>query len=621
MSLRNAEKKLYGLDNGNNPENKNEVSGVGHQFSEEQPEPVKTSWEKEPKKEVFEKVINGERTRRIDIFSKTAFWLVFILFLTGAGAGYYLVRQYGKTKNFNFDFQAPEEAMIAQPFDVSFRVENKSEGALEQAKVLITLPDGVIVLDRNSNNFRQTIEEGLDNIAAGSSAEEKYRLVAVKGDQPIKHIEAIFSYLPPNLNTRFEKKISVDIRADQPAVALNLSVPQKVFSREKFDINVNYKNVSSYDLTPFKIKIIYPDKLVYQGSSVSSTENNNIWSWDKLSQGEENNFIVKGYLGESDQSFFDIKAQAFAVFNSQEYLISEKAATLSVAASPLSLNVLANDSSSYVAGLDNDLTYKIVFKNNTDIALNDAVIRAKLSGEMFDLASLKTKGNFDSISNTVAWNAGNEQNLRAIPPGMQGQVEFSVKTKKTYPIKRLFDKNFTLKVQAAMDSPTVPSNVSSDKTAALANLEIKVSGKTEIIVSWEALRGPYPPRVNKPTDFAVHWQVKSYSTNIKDIKISSFLQSGASWLNVVKSSIGALPSYNERTGEVSWQIPEIFATKGVISKPVEGVFNIEITPNITQAKYPLNLTGETNISAIDEFTGVELTSKVESLKLNDSVAE
>ncbi len=617
MSLRDAEKKLYGISGGD-VSKKETLTGKQQAFEEQ--EPVKTNWEEKPEQENAEKVVYGYKTRQMEIFSKTAFWLLFVLFLVGAGTAYYLVRQYGKTKDFDFSFQAPDEVMIGQPFEVSFKIDNKSQGALEAAKILITLPEGVIALDRNNNSL-QTIEEGLDNIAVGSGAEGKYRLAIIRGDQPIERIEAVFSYLPPNLNTRFEKRTSYEIRADQPAVALNLTLPQKVFSREGFDINVNYKNVSSYDFAPFKIKMVYPDNFAFQNASASSTLNNNIWSWDKLSGGAENNFFIKGYLTATDQSFFDIKAQAFAVFNNQEYLISEKSATLNVAASPLSLTILANENSSLVVGLDNDLTYKIIYKNNTDVVLNDAVIKARLIGEMFDLASLRSKGNFDSVSNTITWNAGSEPSLRAIPPSVQGQVEFSIKTKKSYPIKRLFDKNFTLKVQAAIDSPTVPANVSSDKTAAVANLILKVSGKAEIIVSWERLKGPYPAKVNEPTDFAVHWQIRNYSTDIKDVKVNSFLQSGASWLNVVKSNVDALPIYNERTGEVSWQIPKILATKGVISKPVEGVFNIEIVPNITQFQQPLNLTGETNISAVDDFTNIELTNKAEVLKLSDNVAK
>jgi len=186
-----------------------------------------------------------------------------------------------------------------------------------------------------------------------------------------------------------------------------------------------------------------------------------------------------------------------------------------------------------------------------------------------------------------------------------------------------------LKVGAEISSPTVPNYVASDQTIGLADLQTKVAG--EIAINSQALfydsgsgfsnSGSFPPKVNLPTNFTIHWAVTNYSTDVSKVKIKAFLQSGVRWTNQVKSNINSIPTYNERTQEVIWLIDRIPATKGVVSNPVEAIFQVEATPNITQFKQQMPLLSATSIQASDEFANVGLQSSANALDSGVAVTQ
>lgn len=614
MSLEEKEKELYGMSAKGDGQIV-DLNALREEAAPKQEEEPESAWGfNKPKITDFEEETSSKVASKVGFFTKFAFWILIAAVLVGGGFLYYFISQYSKSKDLALDVKAPGKIMVAKPFEISVDVENKSQNILKQAKISIKLPDGVISLD-NKNPDIQTYEEAVGDLNSQAIVRKKYKAVILKDEQSIKKFDIVFSYIPENLNTRFEKAKTIEITAEQSAIAVNLTTPQKVFNGEIFEMGVSYQNLSDFDFENARLQVVYPNGFTFKESSTSSSVSNNIWKFDRVSKNDgEKNISIKGSLRGADQSFFEIKSQFFAVFNQREYVISEKSANLSIASSPISLAIVANNSPEYISAQGDNLNYQVSYRNNTDVGLTDVVIKLKLSGEMYDFKTLQSNGSFDSINNTITWNAGNIPEFKLLPQNAQGTVSFNIMTKQEYPIKRMFDKNFILKVSGEINSPTVPYNVSSDKTFGLASLETKVRGYAELNAVLETLKGPNPPKVNKPTTYNVKLVIKNYSTDIKDIKVTTLLQSGVKWLNVVKSNSDTIPLYNERTGEVEWQIPKMPATKGVIGIPLEASFQVEGTPNITQAGQQFLILGQTTFNATDEFTNLPMTGKTDVLK-------
>ncbi len=619
MSLEDLEKKLYDL----NPDQEGSTINLQKQQiknrtdnNENSGQNFKNTWDDQK----IEINSNGQKSGFMNNFGrfiKSLFWILLGVVLIGGGFVYLYLHYFSKASDLNFTLNAPDKVMLAQPFDISVSITNKSQNAMNDSKFIITLPEGVISLD-NQAGGKQTIEEDIGNMNGGETFQKDYKVVILQDPQTVKEFDVDFSYVPQNLKTRFERTESIKVNVDQPAIDLNFMTPQKIFSGQDFQINVNYNNSSDANFENAKIRLTYPQGFVFKQATVAPTSSNNVWVISQISPNSQNSFVITGSLPVSDQTFFQAKADVIVNYDNQDYTINEKTADLNIAASPISLGLAINNDPNYIAALNNTLNYQVSYGNNTDVALNDAVVKIKLKGDMFDFSTLKTDGNFDSTSNTITWNAGNDASLKSLAPGSSSQINFSINTKSTFPIKRMFDKNFVLSVQGEIDSPTVPYNVSSDKTVGLADLETKISGAIEPSEYMKVIKGPYPPEINKPTVYEVHWLLKNYSTDISNVNFTGTLQ-GAQWLNVVTSNVNSIPQYDDRTGQVTWNIDKVLATRGVISSPVEAVFQIQITPNVTQSGQSLLIMSPVSVTATDTFTNLSLNSSIDNLKTNDSV--
>ena len=566
----------------------------------------------------------------IDKASKPLFWGVLAIFvLAAAGVGFYFY-SYLVNRDIAFSLSAPQSVLAGVPFDIEAEAKNNFSNPLNDVKISIVLPEGTFFSGESKN--KRFYDKNFGTLGQNANFQEKISIVALPGSQALKKFDVKISYYTPALGagSRFEQTKTVEISTGEPALKLDVVTPQKVLNNEDFEIEVRYRNTADISLSNVKLELGYPESFIFKNSTIAPSEKNNIWIIGDLPKNsQEGNLIITGRVVSSDKSFFEIKGGLRAGVSGQEYLINEKTAQISIASSPLILSVSLGDKQNYVISQGENLRYKINYRNSSDVGLNDAIITAKLAGEMFDFQTFSSNGFFDSKNNIITWNVANTSNLRVIGPGASGYVEFQIRTKDAFPIKRESDKNFVLSVAAEISSPTVPYYVSSDKTISFANIKNNVSGAIEI--GAESLfydpssginnSGPYPFRVNQPTNLTVHWRITNYSTDVSNVKVSAFLQSGIRWTGKVKSNITSVPSYDERTQEVVWNIDKILATKGVISSPVEAIFQIEATPNVTQAGQTMPILGQTEIQALDDFNKINLTDSIIQLNAKTNVAQ
>jgi len=599
MSLEELEKKLYGLDRKEDGEHLVEAI----QVKKESPR-VASDWATE-----------DEAGKPAGQAKKgTAKWIVIGSLLALAIVGsvaYYYISAFYKTKDLVFDAATVDAILIAQPFDITVTIENRSQVTLRDGKVFVTLPDGIIAVDAGTE--RQAIEDSVGDLSAGDMIERTYSVVVVKDEQSTKKLDVNFSYLPQKINTRFEREETLEVRVGQPAISLDFTTPQNVFSTENFDAGMRYRNISTVDFSNAQIRLIIPPKVALKSASVKADIGDATWVVGQLKPQEEKEILVKGIFEGASQEFFELKSQVVVMINGREYVINEKTANIGIAASPLSLEIVANNDPAYVAKTDDTISYVLKYKNNTDVGLSDAIVVVKLRGEMFDMPSVRSRGSFNSITNVLTWNASAVPELKLIAPGAEGSVDFSIQTKQAYPIKRLFDKNYLLRVAGEINSPTVPYAVASDRTVGFAESEVKVGGNIELFAKVERLPGTPLPQANRASKYTITLTLKNYATDMRDIKILSSLQPGVTWTGNAKGSNGSVPVFNDRTGEIAWTIDKVVATKGVIGSPTEATFQIEIMPNITQTG-TIDVTKDFALTAVDDFTGAVITRQVRGLQ-------
>lgn len=507
---------------------------------------------------------------------------------------------------------APEQILLGVPFTVTVNVANGAQNILQDIKLNLNIPEGVVFVGEPQDKAVEFKDIG--DLGVGSLVKEEFQLMAISGEDTFKRLEVDVGYLPFSLASRFEKSEAVDVGVRGAGIVLDLTAPAKVFSGEGFELVISYRNVSDKDFRNLKLRMEYPPVFSFVKSSVVSDSGNNIWELGDLRSGSEGTIKINGSVIGPADSFFDFKGSIEGEFLGESYIISSRSITQSVETSPLSLNILLNGDKDVVVRPGDTLNYTISYANNIDIGLRDVIISAQLVGDMFDLTSLTTNGSLRSFDKTIIWNAANTPSLAVVSPGAGGRVEFRIDAKEIYPIKRLSDKNFILKINAAIESPTVPQFVAAEKTISVTSQEAKVAGKAVIdakaffrdAASGIVNKGPIPPKVGKATNFTIHWLITNYGTDIKNVEVKAFLGGNVRFTGEAKSNAITTPVYNERTQEVVWMIDSIAAGSGILNRPLEATFQVEAIPSVSDVGKYMTLLQSTNLKALDDFTGLEI---------------
>lgn len=554
-----------------------------------------------------------------NIMKISKFFVSFFL-LTSAGVlavGAYFFFFHGRASgDVVLELEAPKEIERGVPFPLRLSLENNSDGLLGDARLSLLVPRDVVILERDANG--QLLKQSFGDVQAGNVEKKTFQLVAIsldkgeKADETAK-ITARLSY-SLGKSSGFEAEGSAEVRLLSPAIAVELQRDDnQVLGGSAFWFNISYSNVSDTDLEDLRMEVQYPDAFSYISADLPPDSLNNFWKLGALRAGSKGKLAIQGRLSGADNTEFPFPVRVYGSFLDKNYLISETEVGFAVAPSPLELQVLVNGSEEYVARPGEELTYTIRYTNLSGVALSDLTILGSFLGEMYDFSTLDSGLTLDSRSR-LRWDKANVPALLRLEAGGSGEVQFRVKLKSQYPIARLSDKNFRLRASVLASSPTVPYYLSGDKTRVLREVITKIQGAVDVDArayyrdsdSGMVNGGTLPPRVGEETEYTVHWLLRNYSTDVRNAHVRATLPYGVEWTGHVKSDTETLPLYDELTREVSWEVPEISATKGVLNPPLQAIFQVRVRPDASLVGKLQPLLDETTLTATDDFTGVTL---------------
>lgn len=560
---------------------------------------------------------------------KRLFWLAMLGLFFATIAGVFLVYQYFQGRGLSLEINGPAAVNIGVPFELTVGFQNQSQGILKNTSLDLFLPEGAALLSAETE--QKIFSEKLGDIGIGSFSQKTFRFVIIRGGNETKKFSVVLIYEAGGAGqVHFEKRQDFEIKIKESAVSLDLTLPDQILNGEKFSIQLNSRNLTTEDLSDLELNFSYPANFIWESAESKPTAANNVWGLKNLPAGEENKIVINGHLLGQPQSLAEFGVKLTRKFFGQRYEINQKSGNVSLVASSLGLFVSLDEPINRSPRPGDLLIYRLFYQNNSGISLSDAVITAKLLGEMYDFGTLQTNGVFNSLSNFLIWDSVNQPELKMIPAGQSGSVGFQIKTRERFPVKRLSDKNYVLKTEAEIVSATVPDYSSAARTVGLAKLETKMAGAIKIetktyfrdAISGILNRGSWPPKVGKPTQYTVHWLVSNYAADMRDLEAKTVLESGVKWTGKVKSSVDILPIYNEQTKEITWLIDKISANKGMVNPPLEAIFQIEAVPDIPQKGGFQPLLKETVITAFDEFseTQVQNSSPAVSTELPDDTS-
>ena len=549
------------------------------------------------------------RQKKILIIASIIFLSVVIL----SSAGFYFWLTSFKKSSVDFNISGPTQVSSGESVTYQISYWNNTNQILQNAILAIRYPQDSLVTNGKSI---QNIDLG--NIGVGGGGKQEISLAFIGLDKSIQKLQATLSYKPQNTTSTFENEAVKEVAINGSALIIDFKAPENVLPNTRNSYLIYYKNNSGKVFESVSIEARYPQNFIFVSSNVTPAKSNNTWNLGDLNPNEEGEISFFGVLKNAENANFEFDIGVR--LNDKFFKVKHISSQVSLTALPIEINISVNNESNINVNPGDFLQFKISYKNNASIALSDIVLHASLDGLMYDFSSLKTTGFYNGQDNTITWNAGNVDEFRDLKPSSSGELEFQINVKPLYIMRTFRDKNFLLSVLATMETLTVPPSLAIKSLSVSNDLALKVNTKAELKTKGYYFdkniknSGPLPPKVNQTTTYTIHWLVSNYSNDLDNVIVKTILPEGVSWLNKKAGSGAATLEYNDRTNELIWNIGKISAGVGVLLDSYEAIFQVALTPSIKNVNNVMAVIGNSNLTAEDTFTGINIEAAALALK-------
>ena len=522
------------------------------------------------------------------------------------------------------DIKIPDNIASGEEVALIVEYKNNNRVALRDADLRISYPQGTFSLD-GTELFQENKNLGTIAKKAEGSQEFKVRFLGEKGST--KNITARLEYRPENINSKFENSVSIKAEINTVLIGIHIEGSEKAVAGKGVSYSIEYENKTEETVNNLRIELEYPDDFSFKSAEPApkSEDENNIWEVGSLRLGEKKTISVNGVLSGQEMENKIIRGYIGKIENGNflQYGLSEFITTISPA--PIILAISVNDiSSDCKIDSGQTLRYKISFRNNTDVALSELILKVQLKDNVFDVREidLEDTGFFDSRTNIITWSGADISAMTLLEPNQSSEVGFSIKVKKDLPIYSSNDKNFTVNIIAEIQTLTVPAKFAGTEL----KFEKEMSCKINSVLNLGAKvyyhepsagisnTGPIPPKVDSLTTYTVHWQITNVSNDLENVLVKAVLPQGISWTNrtVNKLNKGQVV-YNERTKDVIWNVGKVLAGAGITTPMYELIFQIGLMPSTDQIGQTPTLINESTVEGKDLFTGNTLTDSASSV--------
>lgn len=560
---------------------------------------------------------------------KTLVIIGIVLIMVAAGAVLWGRHSFSKAK-VELSIEVSEDIASGEEAVVSVIYRNKNRVNLYSAYLTIDYPSGTLSLDGEEIFQEQKL---LGTISRKSEGKEEFRIRFIGEKEDIKNLSVKLDYQPQNINSRFENTATLKTEINSVLVGINIEGSEKIISGQEISYRIEYENKTSQDISNLRIKLNYSDDFEFEDAEPKPIEDtNNTWQVGVIKSSEKKEINLRGTLtgNEGESKVLEVVAGKMENGIFLKYTKSEFITQIAPSPLLLLLNIKGIGDEECNVDPGQRLDYKIEFKNNTDVALEELILKVYFLDDVFNFKNiaLGDVGSFDGRENVITWSGGEVPALKLLEINQSGEVSFTITIKDSLPIFSQQDKNFKARVLAEIQTLTVPAKFSVDELRFENRLICKINSELFLeskVYYYEPQiglvnSGPLPPKVDDLTTYTVHWQITNTSNNLENVKVRTILPQGTVWMDRHINKVGNSNFYyNERTKEIGWDISSVPAGTGVVSPLYELIFQIGLRPSINQVGQRPTLINESSVEGKDLFT--EKTLKDFTTEVNTTLPD
>lgn len=524
----------------------------------------------------------------------TTLFFILILLLAAGMAGFWVWQGNEWSKeDLKLEILSLEKVKAGEEIDYAVRFKNNGKVRFEDVELSFQYPDQVIPLEGNS----QRVVKKIADIYPGEERIESFRALVLGKDNDRLEAKVLLTYRPKNLKAPFDSQTTFTSQVESVPLTFEFDLPLKTASGEEIAFSLNYFSNIDYLLEGLRIKIEYPDGFQFL-SSVPSALDETEWQLPVLSKADGGKVNIKGIIegDEGSKKFF--KAQLGIVRDSQFIALKETIEGLEITEPSLYVSQLINGSQNYTANPGDLLHYEVYFKNIGRTPIQKKFLFVRIEGDFFDLSSLKSdNGEVGNGDNSIIWDWKAAPSLRFLDASEEGSVDFWIDVKEE--MSSIKQRNPVLRTRITLGGS---QKVFTTKINSQPELYQKVYFEEEVFGN----SGPLPPEVDRKTTYTVFWQITNTWNMLENVKVKAILPENVTVTGKFFPE-DAKFTFDSLSKEVMWNVIDVEAFQGYGDKeddlPLTLAFQIELTPDSSQAGETPLLIKEAELLAQDTFTG------------------
>lgn len=500
----------------------------------------------------------------------------------------------------------PTEADLGQEVEYIVKYENNGNFRLENPQ-LVFEPPSLSMKDeeifRNQVLGAETLGEA---IYPGEEKNISFKIRLLGKEGELKLAKATLSYQPKDLKAKYESSTTFTTTIKSAPLTFEFDLPSKINSGEDFRFRLNYFSNLEYPLSGIRIQVDYPSDFEFIESTPKSLEKTD-WDVSVLNKGQGGRIEVAGRVS-ADAGEVKIFRAKMGIWKDGEFILLKEAEKgVEVVNPTVYLRQEINKNPQYSAVPGEWLHYEIYFKNIGDDSLNNLFMVTKLTGDAFDLQTIKSDvGNCQPGDNSVIFDWRKISKLQYLAPTDEGMVDFWVKVK---------DDLGSVKNPSLRDKVFISQIEQEFVTKISSKMELVQKGYYQDEVFGNS--GPVPPRAGEPTTYTIMWYVKNYYSDVKDVKVKATLPEGVELTGkIFPEDASSKFAFDSQSREIVWSVGDVFKGEGILAAGRNIAFQVSFTPAESQRGQTPNIINEVVITGEDSWTDNILQSVTSALNTN-----
>ena len=518
-------------------------------------------------------------------------------------------------ENINMIIGGPIQIGGGQELSIDVGVENKNSVALQLVDVSVEYPSGAKTADTKRSDLKRE-RVNIGDINSGQFSHKIFKSILFGEEGSTQQIKVVIDYRVPGSNAIFQKEKIFSIVLNSSPVSIVTKGLNEITSGQQAEFEVTITSNSDKELKDILLKAEYPFGYVFKEANPSASNSNDIWKIGTLSPKETRTIKILGTLqGQNNEDrYFKFTLGNTKDSNDTEIgtILALSSQIISVKKPFMGVELTLNDSKTdeYAASDGSTINAVIDWINNTQEALANAEVIAVLSGDILDPSSVSVSsgGFFDSSQNTITWDKRETLNLEEINPNSKGRFSFS------FIVHNINKNSLQLKVDVGVKAQRVSVDNVEEQINSVASKIIKLTTglhlASKVLYYTGSLEnsGPIPPKSETETTYTVVWTVTNNLNDVSNAKVTAKLPPYVSWNNIISPSTEKI-SYDSVTGDVVWDIGDVFAEAGFAKPKREVSFQIVLKPSATQVESIPSLLGEQVLTGKDNYSNAQIVDR------------